>query len=176
MSGDYAPRVSAPTAVDPAPTPVVGAGSRRPRPAMLVAATVILTALVQALALQSVVVSRDDLAPLVEPGDRVLVWKASPDPGPGDLVVVDTTDSAAADRATPMDDGLIGRLLSSVSGVFGIDIGMQHRLAVVGSADPRQVTLEAPQPATVPRGDVVGTAVLRVWPLDRFGTLDRDAR
>ena len=175
-AADYAPRVSAPTDVDPAPASVAGAGSRRPRLVVLLAATVVLTALVQSFALQTVVVSRDDLDPLVEPGDRVLVWKASPDPRPGDLVVLDTTASASVDRSTPVDDGPLGRLLGSLAGLFGIDIGMQHRLAVVGAVGGDRVSVAVPEPASVPREDLLGTAVLRVWPLSRLGSLDQDAR
>ncbi len=173
-AADYAPLVSAPTDVDPAPATVAGAGSRRL--VALVAATVVLTALVQAFVLQTVVVSRDDLDPLVEPGDRVLVWKASPDPRPGDLVVLDTTGTAEVDRSTRVDDGPLGRVLTSVAGLFGIDIGMQHRLAVVGSTDGDRVEVTSPVVASVDREDLVGTGVLRVWPLSRFGSLERDAR
>jgi signal peptidase I len=168
--------VTAPNHLDPAPASVARAGSRRPGPVGLLVAAVLLTALVQALVLQTVVVTSDELAPTAEPGDRVLVWKALPDPGRGDVVVVDTTDTAPVDRSTPVDDGLLGRALGSVARVVGIDIGMQHRLAVVGSTGGDQVGLTAPSQGTVSRGDVVGTAVLRVWPLDRVGTLRRDAR
>ena len=168
--------MSAPTDVDPAPAIVAGAGSRRPRLMVLLTVAIVLSALVQALVLQTVVVTSDDLAPTLEPGDHVLVWKAPRDLGPGDLVVVDTTGTAVVDRATPVDHGPLGSVLSFVAGLAGVDIGMQHRLAVVGSSEGARVALTAPRPASVPRADVLGTAFLRVWPLSRFGTLDPDAR
>ncbi|MEO7422853.1 MAG: hypothetical protein ABIU87_10715, partial [Ornithinibacter sp.] len=87
-----------------------------------------------------------------------------------------TTGTAAVDRATPVDDGPLGSVLSFVAGLVGVDIGMQHRLAVVGSREGAQVALAAPQAASVPRVDVLGTAFLRVWPLSRFGTIDPDSR
>lgn len=158
--------------VDPAPaTSVAEAGSRRPRLVVLLGAAIVVTALVQAFVLQSFYVPTAALAPTLEPGDRVLVWKVSPAADPGDVVVVDTTATAAVDRSTPVADGLIGRVLSSVSDALGVDIGMQSQAAVVGSSTPDAVTLTAPVAATVPRDAVVGTVVLRVWPLSRFGSV-----
>ena len=101
---------------DPAPaTSVADAGSRRPRPVVLLTVAVVATALVQALVLQSYYVPTAALAPAVEPGDRVLVWKVRPAADPGDLVVVDTTTSATIDRSPQVSDGLIGRVLASVA-------------------------------------------------------------
>jgi hypothetical protein len=37
------------------------------------------------------------------------------------------------------------------------------------------VTLTEPVASSVPRDSVVGTVVLRVWPLSRFGTVPTDA-
>lgn len=157
---------------DPAPsTSVAGAGSRRPRVVVLLAAAVLLTAVVQGLVLQSYVVPSAALAPAVEPGDRVLVWKATSGAEPGDLVVVDTTATAAVDRSTPVDSGIVGRVLGAVAGMLGVDIGRQDRLAVVESASAGDVTLGAPVPGPVPADDVVGTVVWRIWPLDRLGTV-----
>ena len=157
---------------DPAPaTDVAGAGSSRPRPVLLLAAAVLATALVQAFVLQSYFVPTAALAPTVEPGDRVLVWKVRPAADPGDLVVVDTTTSATVDRSTPVSDGLIGRVLASVAGWLHVDVGGQSELAVVGSSTSDDVSVTAPVVATVPRDDVVGTVVLRFWPLSRFGTV-----
>jgi hypothetical protein len=158
---------------DPAPTTsVAGAGSRRPRVLVVLVAALLLTALVQGLLLQSVVVPDGDLSPTLEPGDRVLVWKATSGAAPGDLVVVDTTDSAAVDRSTPVDDGLVGRVLSSVADLVGVEIGRQDRLAVVGAGSGSGVPLSAPVVATVPADDVVGRVLVRIWPLDRLGTVD----
>jgi signal peptidase I len=157
---------------DPAPATIVAeAGSRRPRLVVLLGAAIVVTALVQAFVLQSFFVPTAALAPTLEPGDRVLVWKVRPAADPGDLVVVDTTATAAVDRSTPVADGLIGRVLSSVSDALGVDIGAQSQAAEVGSSSADAVTLTAPVAATVPRDAVVGTVVLRVWPLSRFGSV-----
>lgn len=147
------------------------AGSRRPRLVVLLGVAIVVTALVQAFVLQSYFVPTAALAPTVEPGDRVLVWKVRPAADPGDLVVVDTTATATLDRSTPASDGLIGRVLSSVADLLHVDVGAQSRLAVVGSSTPDAVSLTAPVAGTVPRDAVIGTVVLRVWPLSRFGTL-----
>jgi signal peptidase I len=164
--------VSARAAADPASaTPVAAAGSRRPGVVWLLVAAVLLTALVQGLVLQSYVVPTAALAPTVQPGDRVLVWKVRPSPDPGDLVVVDTTASAPVDRSTPVSDGTIGRVLAAAADLLGVDTGRQDRLAVVGSAGADEVVLDAPVPGPVPRDEVVGTVVLRVWPLDRLGAV-----
>jgi signal peptidase I len=150
---------------------VVEAGSRRPRLVVLLTAAVVATALVQAFVLQSYFVPTAALAPTVEPGDRVLVWKVRPAADPGDLVVVDTTATASVDRSTPVADGVVGRLLSSAADLLHLDIGAQSQLAVVGTSTADAVTLTAPVASTVPRDAVVGTVVLRFWPLSRFGTV-----
>lgn len=156
---------------DPAPsTSVVGPGSRRPGVVPLLVAAVLLTALVQGLVLQSYVVPSAALAPAVEPGDRVLVWKATP-ARPGDLVVVDTTDTAPVDRSTRVDAGFVGRALGALAELLGVEVGRQDRLAVVDAVAAATVTLGAPVPGPVPRGDVVGTVLWRVWPLDRLGAV-----
>ena len=76
----------------------------------LLVGAVLLTALVQGLVVQSHYVPTAALAPAVEPGDRVLVWKARPSVAPGDVVLVDTTGTAGVDRSTPVDDGLVLRV------------------------------------------------------------------
>ncbi len=155
---------------DPAPsTSVDGAGSRRPRVVPLLVAAVLLTALVQHLVLQSYVVPTGALSPALEPGERVLVWKASSGVAPGDLVVVDTTSTADVDRSTPVDDGPVGRALAGVADLLGVEIGRQDRLAVVASVSGESVTLAAPSPGAVSRDDVVGRVLLRIWPVSRFG-------
>ena len=164
--------MSARPVADPAPaTPVAGVGSRRPGVVVLLVAAVLLTALVQGLVLQSYVVPTAALAPAVQPGDRVLVWKVLPSADPGDLVVVDTTATAPVDRSTPVSEGTVGRMLAAAADLLGVDTGRQDRLGVVGSATDDEVVLDSPVPGPVPRADVVGTVVLRVWPLDRIGTV-----
>ncbi|WP_392542588.1 S26 family signal peptidase [Oryzobacter telluris] len=158
---------------DPASsTSVAGAGSRRPRAVVLLVSAVLLTAAVQGLLLQSYVVPTGALSPALEPGDRVLVWKASSGAAAGDLVVVDTTATAAVDRSTPVDDGPVGRVLAAVADLLHVDIGRQDRLAVVASASGDTVTLGAPTPGAVGADDVVGRVVLRIWPLTRLGGVD----
>jgi len=150
---------------------VAEAGSRRPRLVVLLGAAIVGTALVQAFVLQSYFVPTADLAPTVEPGDRVLVWKVRPAADPGDLVAVDTTATVTVDRSTPVADGVVGRVLAAAANLLHIDIGAQSELAVVGTSTPDAVSLTAPVASTVPRDAVVGTVVLRVWPLSRFGTV-----
>jgi len=150
---------------------VAEAGSRRPRLVVLLGAAIVATALVQAFVLQSYFVPTAALAPTVEPGDRVLVWKVRPAADPGDLVAVDTAATATADRSTPVADGVVGRVLAAAADLLQIDIGAQSELAVVGTSTPDAVSLTAPVASTVPRDAVVGTVVLRVWPLSRFGTV-----
>ncbi len=158
---------------DPAPaTSVAAAGSRRPRLVLLLGAALVATALVQAFVLQSYFVPTAALAPTVEPGDRVLVWKVRPAADPGDLVVVDTTGTAAVDRSTPVSDGLIGRVLSSLADLLHVDIGAQDEL---GRGRRLHAGCRVPHRSRGrhrrARRRVVGTVVLRVWPLSRFGTV-----
>ena len=161
---------------DPAPaTAVAGAGSCRPGVVPLLVAAVLLTAVVQGVLLQSYFVPTSALAPDVEAGDRVLVWKARPAAAEGDVVVVDTTRTAGVDRSTPVDDGLVGRTLAAVGDLAGVEVGGRDALAVVESSTDEEVTLAAPDPGTVSRDDVVGTVVLRVWPLSRFGRVGGEA-
>ena len=160
-----------PDADPAAATSVADAGSRRPRPVVLLGVAIVATALLQAFVIQSYFVPTAALAPTVEPGDRVLVWKVRPAAETGDLVLVDTTATAAVDRSTPVADGLVGRVLSSAADALGVDIGAQSALGVVGSSTPDAVTLTAPIASTVPRDAVVGTVALRFWPLSRFGTV-----
>jgi hypothetical protein len=158
--------------IDPAPaTRVAGAGSRRPGVVPLLVAAVALTAVVQGLVVESSFVPTSGLAPTLEAGDRVLVWKVRPAPGPGDVVVVDTSATAEVDRSTPVDDGLIGRTLSGAADLLGIHPAPQHRLAVVASTSGDRVRLGGAVPTTVPSTDVVGTVVLRFWPIGRLGAV-----
>ena len=105
----------------------------------------------------------------------MLVWKVRPSAAPGDLVVVDTTATAPVDRGAPVSDGAIGRVLAGAADLLGVDTGRQDRLAVVASAGTDEVVLGAPVPGAVPRDVVVGTVVLRVWPLDRLGPVSAAA-
>jgi len=164
-----------PAAADPAPaTEVAGAGSRRPGVVPLLVVAVLLTAVVQGVLLQSYFVPTSALAPDLEAGDRVLVWKAPPGAAAGDVVVVDTTRATGVDRPTPVDDGPVGRTLLAVGDLLGVEPGRRDALAVVASATDEDLTLAAPVADTVPRDDVVGTVMLRVWPLSRLGRIGRE--
>ncbi len=163
------------THADPAlATPVEDAGSRRPRVVLVLVVGVLLAAVVRGLVVQSYVVPSAALAPTVEPGDRLLVWKAFARPSAGDLVVVDTTGTAAvtAARATPTGNGIVGRALGALADAVGVRMGPQDELAVVSAVRGSRVAVAEPEARDVPVSRVVGVAGFRFWPLGRLGVLD----
>ena len=156
------------THADPAARPLVAdAGSRRPRVLPVLVVGVVVAACVRGLLLESFVAPSAALSPTVQPGDRVLVWKASR-PGPGDLVVVDTGAPSSQGPA----DSVLARALGAVADALGVRTTGRDELAVVADTDADRVELSAPSPATVPTEDVVGVVGLRFWPLDRLGPVD----
>jgi signal peptidase I len=164
--------VSARPDAEAAAGPASSRGSRRPRLLALVAVAIVLAALVQAFVAQTYVVPSAVLAPTVQPGERLVVWKVRSAPEPGDVVVVDTTRATATDRSTPVDDGPVGSVLSTMAGWLRVDLGSESRLGVVSAVDGEQIVLRAPEERTTASGDIVGEAVWRLWPLDRLGPVD----
>jgi hypothetical protein len=150
-----------------------------PRIVLMVATAVVLAAALQAFLAQTYVVPSAALAPVVDSGERLLVWKVRGALEPGDLLVVDTTATAGVDRATPVDTGPVGRTLSTVADRVGVDVGMQDRLAIVTAVADDRVTVREPgarQSRAVAGADIVGTVVWRWWPLDRAGSVSGGGR
>ncbi len=164
------------THADPAPRRLAGdAGSRRPRVLPVLVVGVLLAACVRGLLVESFVVPSAALSPTVLPGDRVLVWKASPQPGPGDVVLVDTGEVAPG--ADAGEESLVARVLGAAADALGVRTSGRDEPAVVaGAIADGGVVTSAPVEAVVPPEDVVGVVGLRFWPLDRFGPVSAVAR
>jgi signal peptidase I len=135
------------------------------------------------------------MVPTLEVGDRVVVSKLNKDPGRGDIVVF---DRPANDPAAPGEPdvlikrviGLPGETVSARGGRVYVD-GKPLREAYL----PKGTETDIAAPILVPPGDIlvmgdnrgisqdgryfgpvskkliVGRAILRIWPLSRFGSL-----
>ncbi len=148
---------------------VAGAGSRRPRVLPVLVAGVLVAACVRGLLVESVVAPSDALAPALQPGDRVLVWKTGVDPRPGDVVVVDLTGASVSPEDAEPADSVVARVLAAVADRLGVRATARDELAVVAEVGEGRVELSAPTATSVPADDVVGVVGLRFWPLDRLG-------
>ena len=82
---------------------------------------VLLVVLLRAFVMQSFHVPSGSMEPTIAPGDRVVVAKVHGTIEPGDLVVLDGTDTlAVADRTPFVSDGVIGRTLSAIASTLSI--------------------------------------------------------
>ncbi len=165
------------THADPAPrSDVADAGSRRPRVLPVLVAGVLVAACVRGFIVESFVVPSDALAPTVKPGERVLVWKAAPRPGPGDLVVVETSAPGDGDAPAGGPAPVVSRVLGAVARALGVSTSPTDVLAVVAGSDGATVELSAPEETSVPADEVVGVAAFRFWPIDRLGPVSQVAK
>lgn len=113
------------------------------RLALEIGIALVLVMLVRAFVAQSYVVPSASMEPTVRTGDRVVVLKAfgGRDVARGDVIVFDGTETfAAADRATFMSDGLLGRTLSAVADGLSVDLGEQDYLKRVAGVGGDRVT------------------------------------
>jgi signal peptidase I len=135
------------------------------------------------------------MVPTLQVGDRVIVSKLNKDPGRGDIIVF---DRPANDPAGPGEPDV---LIKRVIGLPGETVSARDGKVYVDDKPLREAYLpagvetEISSPIDVPPGDVlvmgdnrsvsqdgryfgpiskdliVGRAVLRIWPLSRFGSL-----
>ena len=168
--------VNARPVADPAPaTPVAGAGSRRPGVVVVLVAAVLLTALVQGPG--APVLLRPDGRPRARrPSQETACSSGSSGRRPTRVT------SSSSTRRRPLSSTARSRWLkasSAGSSPRSPTAGRRHRCQDrtrrrhVGHRR-RGLPRGARAPATVPHDDVVGTVLLRVWPLDRFGAVTAD--
>lgn len=149
------------------PVSLPGAGSRRPRVgsrfgrlAAFALVAVLVTAGLRAFVVDTYYVADPSFATGVDVGDRVLLLRLAT-PEAGDLVAVRLPmDAAHPGRGPHRAEGLTGRLVGSVSDALGVDLGEQSALVRVDGGDSLRDA----------RDSAIGVAVLRYWPLSRFGT------
>jgi signal peptidase I len=126
---------------------------RGPSWLLLVGIALLAMVLVRSLLVQSFYVPSGSMEPTIEPGDRILVNKVASgtDLRRGDVVVFDgTTTFAAADRTPHQDDGVIGRTLSGLASLVGVDVGEQDFIKrVVGLPGDHVVCCDADGHLTV---------------------------
>lgn len=118
-------------ALDPVDTPTVQTGSRAVRIVLVLALALLVAALVKAALVETWYAPDDAMAPTVRAGERVVLVKTGT-VARGDVVVADVSDAfRGPSRATHVDDGTIGSLLSSVAGALGVRNGERSVIARV---------------------------------------------
>jgi signal peptidase I len=163
---------------------------------LTIAIAVSATLVVRAFIFQQYSIPSSSMVPTLEVGDRVIVSKLNRTPGRGDIVVF---DRPASDPVSDPNQpkvlikrviGLPGETVESRDGLVFVD-GKQldesylapgtvtnidapifvpdDNALVLG--DNRSVSLDGREFGPIPQDLIVGRAILRIWPLDRFGGL-----
>lgn len=167
-----------------------------PHPALVAVlaagATLLLLLAVRAWVVEPLAVSGGSMAPTLRPGQQVLVEKVTPWRRPwrrGDLVLFDRPGDGllsikrvvglAGDTVAIRDGRLVvdGAPVPEgyapprrIDGVyFGPVTVPDGQVFVLG--DDRRNSLDSRRYGTVPADDLAGRVVLRLWPLDRVGSL-----
>ena len=163
---------------------------------LTIALAIGLTVVVKTWFYQPYSIPSGSMIPTLEVGDRVVVSKLNTDPGRGDIIVFDrpandpAPDADAPEVLIKRVIGLPGERVTAVDGQVYID-GKPLREDYL----PDGTRTEISNPITVPDGEllvmgdnrqysqdgrvfgpiskdlIVGRAILRIWPLDRFGKL-----
>jgi signal peptidase I len=161
-----------------------------------IAIAIVATLAVRAFVFEQYSIPSPSMVPTLDVGDRVLVSKLNRTPGRGDVVVFNRPSN---DPPQTADDPKV--LIKRVIGLPGETVEARDgKVYVDGKALnesylPKGTVTTIAKPITVPKGDIlvlgdnrgvsqdgryfgpipesliVGRAILRIWPLSRFGTL-----
>ena len=164
--------------------------------ALTIAIAVSATLIVRAFVFQQYSIPSSSMVPTLEVGDRVIVSKLNRTPGRGDIVVFDRpTNDPVSDPNQPKVlikrvIGLPGETVESRDGLVYVDgkqldesylaegtvtnieapiVVPDDHVLVLG--DNRSVSLDGREFGPISQDLIVGRAILRIWPLDRFGGL-----
>jgi len=160
-----------------------------------IALAVGLTVVVKTWFYQPYSIPSASMVPTLEVGDRVVVSKLNKEPGRGDIIVFDrpANDPGGPDAPDVLIKrviGLPGETVSAIDGKVYVD-GRPLREAYLpsGTQTDIQAPIHVPEGQLLVLGDnrrvsqdgrvfgpiskelVVGRAILRIWPLSRFGRL-----
>ena len=163
---------------------------------LTIAIAVVATLCVRAWVFEQYSIPSTSMYPTLEVGDRVIVSKLNRTPGRGDIVVF---DRPANDPASSPDDpkvlikrviGLSGETVESRDGKVFVDgKALDESYLPEGTVTAIDEPIEVPEGEILVLGDnrgvsqdgrffgpisedlIVGRAILRIWPLDRFGGL-----